>query len=179
MSPETILNFWFDEAGPARWYKQSDHFDAEVRARFETAALDAFVKPSDWATSPEAMLALIIMLDQFPRNMYRGTSAAFAWDDKALSQSKKMITKGWDLKIAMARRAFVYMPFMHSESLDDQKRCIELADQRLDDSSTVHHAIEHHKLIARFGRFPHRNAILGRDNTAEETAFLNSGGYSP
>ncbi len=111
--------------------------------------------------------------------MYRGTRAAFAWDEKALSLAKAMVDKGWDLKISQSRRAFIYMPFMHAENIDAQDMCVKLCDSRLDNPSTLHHSIEHRKLIKRFGRFPHRNAVLGRASTDEEKAFLKGGGYSP
>lgn len=181
--PDDILTFWFDEAGPKRWYQKSDAFDAEIRARFEAAATDAAAAKKagthPWEKEPNSALALIIMLDQFPRNMYRGNRAAFAWDDLALSVAEDMTEKGWDLKIPQARRAFVYMPYMHSEDLAVQTRCVELMDSRVDNESNLHHAKEHRKVIERFGRFPHRNEILGRESTPEETAFLKSGGYSP
>lgn len=124
-------------------------------------------------------MALIIALDQFPRNIYRGTKAAFAFDEAALQHAKVMTDKGWDLKIDQSRRAFVYMPFMHTEDITAQDNCVRLMDARLDNANNLHHAKEHRKVIERFGRFPHRNAILGRESTAEEIAFLKSGGYAP
>lgn len=111
--------------------------------------------------------------------MYRGTKAAFAFDNRALEQAKAMTDKGWDLKIDQSRRSFVYMPFMHAEDMAAQNECVRLMDMRLDNANNLHHAKEHRKVIERFGRFPHRNAILGRENTAEETAFLKGGGYAP
>ena len=111
--------------------------------------------------------------------MYRGTTAAYAFDAKALSHAEAMTDKGWDLKIDMARRSFVYMPYMHAENMSSQDECVRLMDMRLDNESNLHHAKEHRKVIKRFGRFPHRNAILGRESTAEETAFLKNGGYVP
>lgn len=134
---------------------------------------------SDWEAAPESHLALIIVLDQFPRNMYRGTSAAFAWDDLALASAKRAIAKFWDLKIDQDKRAFIYMPFMHAENLDDQDECVRLTESRLDDTSTLHHATEHRKVIKRFGRFPHRNEALNRISTDEEIRFLKDGGYKP
>ena len=111
--------------------------------------------------------------------MYRETKAAFAWDDKALASAKRMIDRGWDLKIDQDKRAFIYMPFMHAEDLTTQDECIRLVDSRLNDSNTLHHAKEHRKVIKRFGRFPHRNRALGRKDTLEERQFLSSGGYRP
>ena len=181
---DNILQFWFEDAGPKKWYQKSDAFDAEIRARFEDMSMELAAKlsrkpPHDWEQSPDSTLALIIALDQFPRNMYRGTKAAFAWDALSLATAKRLVARNHDLKIAQERRAFVYMPYMHSEELADQDSCVALVDQRLDDSNTLHHAREHRKVIDRFGRFPHRNEILGRTSTAQETKFLESGGYAP
>ena len=180
---DDILTFWFDDAGPKKWYQKSDAFDAEIRAQFEAAAIDmAAVKlkgAHSWEAEPDSTLALIIALDQFPRNMYRGTKASFAWDALSLSASKAMIDKGWDLKIPQERRAFAYMPFMHSENMADQDLCVTLIDSRLESASSLHHAKEHRKVIRKFGRFPHRNEILDRASTPEEIAFLKSGGYAP
>ncbi len=111
--------------------------------------------------------------------MYRATKAAFAFDEAALQHAKVMTDRGWDLKIDQSRRAFVYMPFMHAENMTAQNESVRLIDMRLEDANTLHHAKEHRKVIERFGRFPHRNAILGRESTAEEIAFLKSGGYAP
>jgi len=133
----------------------------------------------DWEQAPDSQLALIIALDQFPRNMYRGTQAAFAWDGLALASAKRMTDKGWDLKIPQDRRSFIYMPFMHSEDLKDQDMSVKLIDSRLDSDSSLHHAREHRKVIRKFGRFPHRNIILGRESRIEELKFLENGGYSP
>jgi len=132
-----------------------------------------------WETAPETMLALIIVLDQFSRNMYRGTKAAYAWDKLALGAAQRMVDKGWDLKIDHNRRAFIYMPFMHAEDLAAQNECVRLVDSRLSEADTLHHAKEHRKLIKRFGRFPHRNAVIGRPSTVEEKNFLKEGGYLP
>ena len=179
MRPADILSFWFEEAGSKRWFQQSDAFDAEVRMRFEETVLSLATDTQGWDETVEDSLALIIALDQFPRNIYRGTKAAFAFDKTALGHAQAMTDKGWDLKIDQSRRAFVYMPFMHAENIAVQNDSVRLMDMRLDNASNLHHAKEHHKVIERFGRFPHRNEILGRDSTAEEVAFLKSGGYAP
>lgn len=179
VTPENILAFWFEEAGPKKWYQKSDAFDAEIRRRFEDTAVTLAANGTAWTETPEAFLALIIALDQFPRNMYRGTKASFAWDDKALGYANLMIDKGWDLKIDQSRRPFIYMPFMHSEDIKMQDECVRLMDSRIDDPSNLHHAKEHCKVIKRFGRFPHRNEILGRKSTSKEIKFLKDGGYSP
>jgi len=183
-APHTILEFWFEASGPKKWYKKSDAFDAEIRARYEEFALESAAilrrnNSHEWEESPDSTLALIIALDQFTRNMYRDTKAAFAFDDLALAVAKRAIDRGHDLKISQDRRAFMYMPFMHSEVLADQDECVRLMDMRLNSASSLHHAKEHRKLIVKFKRFPHRNAILGRHSTDEERKFLESGGYSP
>lgn len=179
-----ILKFWFETAGPKDWFSQNDAFDSDVRAKFEFNAIEMAADISRMKThalehSADGALALIIALDQFPRNMYRGTKAMFAWDGLALSAAKRAVEKGFDYKVDQSRRAFVYMPYMHSESLEDQNRCVDLCDARLTDESTLRHAKAHRTVIERFGRFPHRNAVLGRESTREEVEFLNSGGYAP
>ena len=180
---QNILDFWFDEAGPEKWYKKSYAFDAEVRHRFEDISnqIAARLKrpPHKWENSPNSSLALIIATDQFSRNMYRDTQAAFAWDRLAIGVAERMIEKKWDFQIDQSRREFIYLPFMHSESLDHQNCCVELCDQRLNNVENLKHAIAHRDLIARFGRFPHRNEVLGRDSTPEEIEFLTDGGYAP
>ena len=181
---DDILRFWFEEAGSNKWYQKSDAFDAEIRSRFEDISMELAGELSrksvhKWEETSDSSLALIIALDQFPRNMYRGTKASFAWDSLALGAAKRLVSKNHDLKIAQERRAFVYMPYMHSEELIDQDSCVALVDQRLNNSNTLHHAREHRKVIDRFGRFPHRNAILGRASTPQEIKFLKSGGYAP
>mgnify|MGYP000580846544 FL=1 len=184
MTPDQhILSFWFTQSGPKKWYAKSDAFDAEIRAKFESMAIDLAAKtspgPHPWEDRPESSLSLIIALDQFPRNMYRDTPAAFAWDERARLAAGRMIDKGWDLKISQDRRAFIYMPYMHSEDLDDQNHCVALIDSRLDSESSLHHAKAHRALIEQFGRFPHRNKILGRESTPAEIQFLADGGYAP
>ena len=179
-----ILTFWFDRAGPKKWYQKSDSFDALIRTEFEETALQlagdlSRGAPHDWEDDSDSHLALIIALDQFPRNMYRGTQAAFAWDTLALNVAKRLVAKNHDLKISQDKRAFVYMPYMHSENLTDQDDCVALCDQRLDSQSTLHHAQEHRKVITQFGRFPHRNDTLKRVSTKEEMDFLTRGGYAP
>ena len=183
VEPEHILHFWFVEAGADSWWKKSDAFDAEVRTRFESDAITLAGQlqsvPHAWEARLDHSLALIIALDQFPRNMYRDTSAAFAWDHLALGAAERLIEKGWDLELPEHRRQFVYMPLMHAEDLDRQNQCVELFKTRMDQGNNLFHAEAHRDLIKKFGRFPHRNSILGRKSTPEETAFLDAGGYSP
>lgn len=181
---EDILDFWFEQAGPAKWYAKSDAFDADIRARFEEFSIGAAARikrqgTHKWLEAPDSALALIIALDQFPRNMYRDNKGAFAWDAYALSSSKNAIELGHDFKTGQDRRAFFYMPFMHAEDLAMQDECVRLMDMRIDNEANLFHAKAHRKLIADFGRFPHRNKILGRESTQAETEFLAQGGYTP
>ena len=179
-----ILKFWFETSGPKDWFSKSDAFDSEIRARFEGQSIEFAGElmsgaPHPLEGEPEGALALIVALDQFPRNMYRGTKAMFAWDSLALGVANRAVDAGYDFKTTQERRAFIYMPFMHSENLKDQNRCVELCDARLNNDSTLRHAKAHQTVIERFGRFPHRNTVLGRESTAEEIQFLQQGGYAP
>ncbi len=156
-----ILDFWFEQAGPVKWYAKSDAFDADIRARFEEFSVDAAAQVKrqgthEWQADPDAALALIIALDQFPRNMYRDNKGAFAWDAFALACAQNAVEQGHDIKTSQDRRAFFYMPFMHSEDLAMQDECVRLMDMRIDSDSSLFHAKAHRKLIAGFGRFPHR-----------------------
>jgi len=183
-NPDDILSFWFEETPKKHWFQATSAFDADIRQRFEMTATQLAAslsaqKTHEWEAEVESSLALIIALDQFPRNMYRDTPGAFAWDSLALGAAERMTEKGWDLKIEQSRRAFIYMPFMHSEDMASQNKCVSLCDSRLEGDNTLHHAKEHRKLIERFGRFPHRNTILKRESTDEEKQFLAKGGYSP
>ena len=182
LSPDNVtdvLAFWFEQSGRDKWFKTSDDFDAQVRSRFEMLAIMLAGARSLSPKSGDECLAMILCLDQFPRNMYRGTPAAFAWDDKALACADIMIERGWDLKLEQDPRSFVYMPYMHAEDLAAQERCVDLTDRRLDNENQLFHAKAHMKLIEKFGRFPHRNEILGRVSTPSEIRFLADGGYKP
>lgn len=184
VSPSDISTFWFEETEQKLWFNATDAFDADIRNRFETLAIKtaSTVKRKsrhEWESEPEHSLALILLLDQFPRNMYRNTPGAFAWDALALGVAQGMVEKAWDLKIPQSRRAFIYMPFMHAEDLAVQEKCVALCDSRLDDASTLFHAKAHRDTIKNFGRFPHRNEILGRETTQAEQQYLDSGGYAP
>ena len=178
-----IRTFWFDEAGPAAWYRVSPDFDARMRRRFaacverEAAALRAGEHP--WQGDAEDALALILLLDQFPRNIWRGSGKAFAFDALARQVARSMIERGFDWAIGEEQRAFVYMPFMHSEALSDQDYCVELAAERLKSQGTHDHAVKHRDVIRRFGRFPYRNEALQRTSTPEEIDYLEQGGYAP
>ena len=178
--PEEILNFWLDEVGPGGWYKSEDALDEEIRMRFlpawEAACEGRF---SLWLTYPAGTLAYIVLLDQFPRNMFRGQGRAFATDRVARAAAKSAIEKGWDLRIDAPARQFFYLPLMHSENLCDQDRCVRLICERMPEGGgeNLLHARAHREVIRRFGRFPHRNDDLGRESSAAERAFLAEGGY--
>jgi len=176
VAPEDVLGFW-REAGPDRWYKADPEFDALVRARFlsthEAAAAGSL---SAWEETPAGALALLIALDQFPRNMFRGTARAFATDRLALAVARRAVQRGFDRAFSMPERNFFYLPFEHSENLADQERSLALCESS-GDADAIKWAKVHLDVIRRFGRFPHRNAALGRRSTPEETAFLEGGGF--
>ena len=175
-APEAVLSFW-REAGPKRWFAQDSAFDAQVRERFlATHEAAAAGQLSAWQDTAEGALALVIALDQFPRNMFRGTARAFSTDPLALAAARGAIGRGFDLKTPMPERNFFYLPFEHSENLTDQNRCVALTEAT-GDVELVKWAKMHQDVIRRFGRFPHRNAALGRVSTPEEIAFLEDGGF--
>ncbi|MGJ3704554.1 DUF924 family protein [Variovorax sp. AFSI2.2] len=171
-----VAGFWRD-AGPERWFAKNDAFDAEFGTRF-LAAHEAAARGelSRWAKEPEGALALLVLLDQFPRNTFRGQARAFATDPMALAVAREAIEAGLDLRIDEELRRFFYLPFMHSESLADQERSVELNAAL--DANTQRFAVLHRDIIARFGRFPHRNKLLGRTSSAEEQRFLDEGGFA-
>jgi uncharacterized protein (DUF924 family) len=178
VAPAGILAFWRD-AGPARWYTSDDAFDAEVRRRFlglwQKAAAGEL---SSWETSDDGALALVIVLDQFPRNMFRGDARIYASDERAQEVANRAVDRGVEARIDPTLREFLYLPFMHSEHLPDQLRCIELS-RAAGHAESLKWAEHHANIIRRFGRFPHRNHLLGRATTLEEQAFLDQGGFSP
>jgi uncharacterized protein (DUF924 family) len=172
-----VVAFW-REAGPKKWFTKDSAFDVAFRDRFALLYSKASRgELSHWRATPEGALAEILLLDQYPRNAFRDTPWAFATDELARQATNVLVASGADRDIPEDLRPFAYMPWMHSESLEDQNRCVE-AMTALNENN-AHHAREHRKLIERFGRFPHRNAILGRTSTAAEQEFLASGGYSP
>ena len=179
-TPEEILQFWLDETGPEGWYKGSDALDQEIRDRFE----DAWERSTEgayslWLTYPSGALAYLILTDQFPRNMFRGTPKAFETDPLALAVAKIAIKKDWDLKIDEPARQFFYLPLMHSECITDQERCIRLILTRMPETGQENllHAKAHRDVIRKFGRFPFRNEALDRRPTECELEFLENGGY--
>ena len=180
VTPEEVLEFWLDDVGPKGWYDTSDALDTQIRDRFEQAWLDACEGTCGlWLTYPNGTLAYIILMDQFPRNMFRDQGTAFVTDKHALAAAKAAIHRGWDMRIDEPARQFFYLPLMHSEIRDDQDRCVRLMCERMADSdgSNLLHARAHREVIRRYGRFPHRNAALGRASSAKEDSFLQSGGY--
>lgn len=180
---DEILDFWFETAGPARWYAASPAFDARVRRLFARPIEDHarlwWESEHPWEDSAFGSFALILMFDQFTRNAWRGSGHAFAHDELARNIAWNMIERGFDWAIPDNRRAFVYMPFMHSEEIEDQDLCVALAGERLSGSGTLDHAKKHREVIRQFGRFPYRNEALQRTSTAAETAYLQGGGYAP
>jgi uncharacterized protein (DUF924 family) len=180
---QSILTFWFGQGGrDKRWFEKSSAFDDEVRRRFlavhEEAARGAL---EDWQKRPGDCLALIVALDQFPRNMFRGSARAFATDALALHAARHALAAGYDRALPPLERMFVYLPFEHAESLAEQERACEFTKplEAFPETGDVYrYAVAHRDIIARFGRFPHRNAILGRESTAEEIDFLKGPGSS-
>jgi len=174
--PADILAFW-REAGSDRWYKKDGAFDDEVRRRFLGLWQEAAAgKLSSWETSDDGALALVIVLDQFPRNMFRGDPRTYATDTMACEVAGRAIERGADARIEPGLLEFLYMPFMHSEELPDQLRCVELF-RKSGNTYNLKFAEDHADIVRRFGRFPHRNPVLGRETTPEEQAFLDGGGF--
>lgn len=193
---EEIIAFWFGDLGPSTpdkagfdtWFGKDRETDQKIREKFEEDIERAGRGDYDhWIKSPEDCLALIILLDQFPRNVYRNSPKAFAHDPKARETSLYGLEKGHDLKLPHFGRLFFYMPFQHSERLDHQRRSLELYETLLESAPpelkdtfrmVMDYARRHHEIISRFGRFPHRNEVLGRDSTREEIEFLKEPGSS-
>ena len=172
MTAQDVLGFWFG-ADPKAWFEKNPAFDAEIRARFlplyERAARGEL---KAWLENAESSLALVILLDQFPRNLFRGSARAFATDALAREAARTLVERGWDRNMSPEQRTFVYLPFEHSESLADQ----ELSMRLFEGNPNFEWARKHWEIIRRFGRFPHRNAALGRASTPEELAFLKEPG---
>jgi uncharacterized protein (DUF924 family) len=179
-----VLDFWFGapssrERGQPRkaWFRKSEPFDAEIRHRFlATWERAARGEVERWQATPLASLALVVVLDQFPRNMFRGTARSFASDSQALAAARGTIERKFDRLLSPVERSFVYLPFVHAEDLAAQHRSLALFDGL--DPEDMRSARRHYEIIERFGRFPHRNAALGRESTAEEIEFLKQPGSS-
>jgi len=179
-NPEEILAFWLDQIGPKGWYKGDAALDDEIRTRFQSTWDEAMTGAKGlWLTHASGTLAYIILTDQLPRNMFRGTAQAFASDKMARAASKIALSRSWDVRIDEPARQFFYMPLLHSENLCDQDRGIRLMATRMPDSDGVNllHAQAHRDIIRQFGRFPFRNDALGRASTTAEKEYMAAGGY--
>ena len=178
--PVDVLNFWLGEIGPDGWYAGGDALDARCRDGFLEiwqAAQDGGL--DHWVDGTVGTLAFLVICDQLARNMHRGRADAFATDAQARAAARLALTNGWDMNAPEPERQFFYLPFMHSENLADQALSVDLFSTRMPETGAdqVIHARAHEAIIARFGRFPFRNAALGRDSSAEEAQFMTDGGY--
>lgn len=181
VGPDEVLSFWLDECSQEQWYMQEDALDQKIRDRFlETWEGACDGRHSMWLTHPSGSLAYVILMDQFPRNMFRGSGKSFASDRAGLAAAKSAIDKGWDMRIDEPARQFFYMPLMHSENLCDQERCVRLICDRMPENgaSTLVHARAHREVIRQFGRFPYRNAALDRPSSIQEETYVSEGGYA-
>jgi uncharacterized protein (DUF924 family) len=173
---EDVVDFW-REAGPSRWYRKDEVFDRAFHDRFlATHEAAARGELDDWLAAPGGALALCILLDQFPRNAFRGSARMFASDAKAREIARTALGRKFDEDVDPELRQFFAMPFMHSEDAADQELCVRVATDLPTD--TLRYAVQHRDIIERFGRFPHRNALLARATTVEEQRFLDQGGFS-
>jgi len=172
----SVTKFWRD-AGEDAWFEKSDAFDADFRDRFLDLHYAAARRECDaWSNHAEGSLALMILLDQFPRNCFRGTGHMYATDPLAKHFAEKAVAAGHDLALEPEVRVFLYLPFEHAENLADQDISVELHTARA--AFSLKYALEHREIIQRFGRFPHRNPVLGRSSTQEELRFLAEGGFA-
>lgn len=177
-TPASVVDVW-KAAGPAKWFAKSDAFDQSLRMQFDIPHFRAATGEHDaWAETPEGALALLILLDQVPRNIFRNSGHAFATDGKARQIARAAIAAGHDMAAEAQLRPFFYLPFEHSEDLADQDFGIDCCKRGGVDADTLKWAILHRDIIVRFGRFPHRNKALGRTTTPEEQAFLDEGGFA-
>lgn len=179
-TPGEVLSFWFGREGEEgygefreAWFLKDPEFDREVRDRFEDVYEEAVAGGLEgWKEEAGSCLALIIVLDQFPRNMFRGDQLMYAADGLALAAARYAVERAYDRELPAFQRGFVYMPFMHSEDLEDQRRSVELFEGLTGEPDTTSYALQHLRIVERFGRFPHRNEILGRRTTPGEAEFL-------
>jgi len=175
--PQDVVGFWL-QAGPGKWFKKLVAFDEAIRLKFEPVHHRAARGEYDaWIDDPQGALALLILLDQFPRNLYRGSAHAFATDPKARAFALVAVDKGFDREVEPILRNFFYLPFAHSEGLADQDFGLALCTEA-GDADNIKWAGLHRDIIVRFGRFPHRNHALGRTTTPEEQQFLDDGGFA-
>ncbi len=171
-----VLQFWRD-AGPQAWFRKDAAFDTRFRERFAAAHQAAAARQLDhWCDAAEGALALLILLDQYPRNAFRGTGHMYATDPLARHFARRLVAAGFDAEVDPDMRLFCYLPFSHSEDLADQERAVEL--NRRIGSPAIDHARGHRDIVQRFGHFPHRNRLLGRETTPKEQAFLDDGGFA-
>ncbi len=176
-SAADILAFW-RAAGEEKWFEKDEAFDRTIREKFlATYEAAANEQLNDWEKTPDGALALVIVLDQFPRNIFRSDPRAFATDPQALAIAGRALISGYDRKVEHALVPFLYLPFMHSENIADQRRCVDLFG-RYGNPNNLKFAEIHQNIIERFGRFPHRNRLLGRTTTPEEQSFLEDGGFA-
>lgn len=176
VSAVDVLAFW-KEAGPEKWFEKDAHFDATFHDRFREAHFSAARRElEEWLGAPEDSLSLLLLLDQFPRNCFRGTAHMYATDPLALHYAQEAIRRGHDLTIDPDLRIFCYLPYMHSEELENQELCCKLCEPL--GERYLPFAIEHRDIVERFGRFPHRNDILLRQTTPVEREFLEKGGFA-
>jgi uncharacterized protein (DUF924 family) len=172
--PKAVLDYWYTDESKAHWFASTPQIDAQIKQKFETTWQAASRHELDsWCDTADGCLALVIVLDQFPLNMYRGQEISFSTESQARNVARIAIQKGFDKQIAKDKLPFLFLPFMHSESLADQETSLQLFfEAGLDDN--IPFAQHHHDIVEHFGRFPHRNAILGRTSTPEEIAYMNS-----
>jgi uncharacterized protein (DUF924 family) len=176
INPEVVLNFWFDPEVKPFWFKKNSNFDDTIKQRFLDIYQQAIAGAlNHWRDNCRSTLALIIVLDQFPRNMFRNTPQAFATDQQAAELTKYALKNNYEKNLSIEEQAFLYMPLMHSENPRDQSQCVKLFTQ-LGKEDNLKFALKHQEVIARFGRFPHRNQILNRESTAVEQEFLTQPG---
>jgi len=176
--PSEVLEFWLETVGPKGWYLADDAVDAEVADRFGDLWQAAAGGGLDhWVSGATGCLAFLIVTDQFPRNLFRGDPRAFSTDARAREAARQALFMGWDQDVPPPERQFFYMPFEHSEDLADQDLAVECFQTRMDNAETALHARAHRAIIQRFGRFPFRNVVLGRESSPEEMEFLANGGY--
>ena len=174
---EDVVGFWKEAGTRGAWFEKDPDFDRGFRERFMALHMDAAARRLDvWMEAPEGALALLILLDQFPRNAFRGTAHMFATDALAKRFAQEALSRGYMESVEEGLRVFLCLPFSHSEDAADQELAVSL-NERLGEP-WLHHAVEHRDIIQRFGRFPHRNAVLGRESLPEEIAFLAGGGFS-
>jgi len=175
---DQIHSFWFEESTEKQWFEKDPEFDRQIQERFG-ALVEAASKGKleEWLETPRGALAYILLLDQFTRNIHRGSSQAFAADAKARAAAIKVLVEGYDRDVSDREKTFLYLPFEHSENLEDQERSVALF-KAIGDDRLTDYAVRHRDIIARFGRFPHRNDVLGRESTEAEQEFLKQPGSS-